>query len=355
MSLFRAICDTCLSIDLTKNELKVFTALLCQTLGYGKSHDHLTDKRLADLTGIRIDRLHTAVGGVVDKGLFEVKASRYYQYRYQIAEKFLTKHPDFFTPHLPKNRADISLTETISETQTIPPNFGYKQNITFTSFNLTPLTQHHTPPPPMQKKSSGEHLPEQPAVFVEKEKDVVVIESKKNNIPLIVLPNIIEAKHHRACRNALSDLSFEKQQRVINTLKIKEKSEMIYNATGLLIALAKAERQGRLLLPIEKTTPPASTTSYHPSHCDFDSPDHPSNRQTDRLEDHIGTLNWLKTHAPSYDKSIPDFAQMMGMRDCLDDLTVVRRWLTSCAKQEQQSVDVLAYHLGLQWVIAKEG
>lgn len=267
MSLFRLLNDASLEAKLTQNEARVYTALMNQTLGYGKSHDNLTDNRLAELTGLRLDRLQTAIVGVVDKGLFEVEPSRRYQYHYKIAEKFLEKKPVFFTPHLPKNRAPVSLAETNSELQSVLPNFSYKHNITLTSFTLTTLTQQHLPELPLAEKKPVE----QTVKLAEKE-DVVVIVEKTNTEKTnpaqsaVVLPQIIEEKHHIACRNALNGLSPNQQQRVIKTLEIKDKTEVIYNPTGLLIALSKAEREGRLILPTEKKPPLANTASRSSSH-----------------------------------------------------------------------------------------
>ena len=124
MSLFRALNTASLEANLNKNEAKVYTALMNQTLGYGKSFDHLTDKRLAQLTGIRIDRLYIAIEGVIEKELFEVEESKHYDYRYSIAEKFLDQYPVFFTPHLPKNGENFREKENISEIQKMLPKNG---------------------------------------------------------------------------------------------------------------------------------------------------------------------------------------------------------------------------------------
>jgi phage replication O-like protein O len=107
MSLYRDLCDASIEADLTKNENKVFIMLLKQTLGYGKSQDNLTDNRLVGLTGLRLDRLRTAINGVVKKGLFEIEPSRHYQYHYQIAQKFLDKHTTFFTPSSEKQKKPL--------------------------------------------------------------------------------------------------------------------------------------------------------------------------------------------------------------------------------------------------------
>ena len=60
-SLSRDINDTARAFCSTKNELLVVMALTNQTIGYGKISDPLTDKRLAKITGIRLDRLRPAI------------------------------------------------------------------------------------------------------------------------------------------------------------------------------------------------------------------------------------------------------------------------------------------------------
>jgi phage replication O-like protein O len=121
MSVFRELIRAAIEKDLGKNDLKVFIVLLEQTLGYGKKTDRLTDRRLAHLCEMRLDRFRLAAQVVVNKGLFEQRPAKMFQYRYTISERFLSKHiekhgdQDFFTPALPKKRPDSQKTETVSE------------------------------------------------------------------------------------------------------------------------------------------------------------------------------------------------------------------------------------------------
>jgi len=121
MSLFRGLGRAAVKGDLNKNSLKIFIILLEQTLGYGKKSDNLTDKRLAYLSNVRIDRFRPALQVVLDQGLFDRKPAKRYQYRYTIGKYFLDKYynkhgdKDFFTPALPKNGTDFQKTEAISE------------------------------------------------------------------------------------------------------------------------------------------------------------------------------------------------------------------------------------------------
>ena len=117
MSLFRDLNQTAIEANVGKNAYKVFLALLEQTLGYGKSTDRLTDNRLAYLSKVRIDRFRPAVQAILDCGVFEQTPAKKFQFRYTIGQSFLEKYPDleFYTPALPKKRADSQKTEVISE------------------------------------------------------------------------------------------------------------------------------------------------------------------------------------------------------------------------------------------------
>ena len=117
MSLFRDLNQAAIEANVGKNAYKVFLALLEQTLGYGKSTDRLTDNRLAYLSKVRIDRFRPAVQAVLACGVFEQTPAKKFQFRYTIGQSFLEKYPDleFYTPALPKKRADFRKTEAISE------------------------------------------------------------------------------------------------------------------------------------------------------------------------------------------------------------------------------------------------
>ena len=117
MSLFRDLNRATIEANVGKNAYKVFLALLEQTLGYGKSTDRLTDNRLAYLSKVRIDRFRPAVQAILACGVFEQTPAKKFQFRYTIGQSFLEKYPDleFYTPALPKKRADSQKTEQISE------------------------------------------------------------------------------------------------------------------------------------------------------------------------------------------------------------------------------------------------
>ena len=117
MGLFRDLNQAAIEANVGKNGYKVFLALLEQTLGYGKSTDRLTDNRLAYLSKVRIDRFRPALRAVLACGVFEQTPAKKFQFRYTIGQSFLEKYPDkeFYTPALPKKRADSQKTEEISE------------------------------------------------------------------------------------------------------------------------------------------------------------------------------------------------------------------------------------------------
>jgi phage replication O-like protein O len=145
MSLFRNLIHAAIQADFGKNSFKVFSALLQQTLGYGKEKDPLTDKRLAYLSGVRLDRVRPAIEAVLKTGIFERAEAKRYDWCYCIGAEYLAEHekackkkyPDkavqFFTPALPKNRENSQKTEELSENQR------------HTSFDLNPFLSHLQP------------------------------------------------------------------------------------------------------------------------------------------------------------------------------------------------------------------
>jgi hypothetical protein len=133
-SLSRDINDTARAFCSTKNELLVVMALTNQTIGYGKISDPLTDKRLAKITGIRLDRLRPAINAVIGKGLFDRKPHKRYGHEYSIGADFLQAYPDkVYTP-------SISPNNTISEKQN--PIFGNNADLTQMGKPLTEKRTH---------------------------------------------------------------------------------------------------------------------------------------------------------------------------------------------------------------------
>jgi hypothetical protein len=111
-SLSRDINDTARAFCSTKNELLVVMALTNQTIGYGKIGDPLTDKRLAKITGIRLDRLRPAINAVIEKGLFDRKPHKRFGHEYSIGADFLQAYPDkVYTPSISQNSQKKSISE----------------------------------------------------------------------------------------------------------------------------------------------------------------------------------------------------------------------------------------------------
>lgn len=83
-SLYRDLNNAVLAANLNKTQLLVFVVLSNQTIGYGKATDPLTDKRIAFLTGIRLDRVRVAIRAIVKKGLFDCQDHDQYDHQYSI-------------------------------------------------------------------------------------------------------------------------------------------------------------------------------------------------------------------------------------------------------------------------------
>ena len=106
MSLYQRLQMAGVEADLTKNEAKIWAVFLVKTLNFGKTSDNMTDKHWQKLTGIKMDRMRTALKGVVEKGLIDAEEAYEYDYCYSIPEKFLKSAEPIFTPHnlYPNNR-----------------------------------------------------------------------------------------------------------------------------------------------------------------------------------------------------------------------------------------------------------
>jgi phage replication O-like protein O len=360
MSLFRELNEAALSADLSKNEAKVFMALLHQTLGYGKSHDNLTNKRLAYLAGIRQDRLLTAIEGVIDHGLFTVRTARRYNFRYDIPQKFLDEDPVFFTPHLPKNREKPQQTEGSPEIQSVSPNFGTIPNYTLTSFNpnytLPPLQMAQAPsakisPPVSPPAPQPQVQPPQPQVQppqpqVQPPQPPAVIEPVVKTSPLPPsspsktvsgVERILQksAKKERwACTQTFSALSVLQQKRVLEVYENKEKVEVIYSPPKFLSSLILAEQEGRLIVP---------ETVSHASHKPFPSE---KTKEEKIKNDRFGQLTWLRDHADSV--PFAQFAEEMLMSVYLEDTHFLKHWLGCQAELENTTVEALVALLKIE-------
>ncbi len=119
MSLARDLIDAALAAELSQNELRVFLALLRQTLCYGKASDALTYKRLVNLTHVRKDRLLPALQKVLDCQFFSQAPHKTFGQSFHIHAEFLSNtQGQIYAPSLPKQRNDFRETEAISEKAT---------------------------------------------------------------------------------------------------------------------------------------------------------------------------------------------------------------------------------------------
>lgn len=103
-TLLRNMLNAGINADLSKNEWRVFAAMMIQTLGYGKRRDPLTNKRIASIAGIRADRIKPHIKTVVDAGLFESSEHKWLDATYCVPERFFDGDVTerFFAPSTPK-------------------------------------------------------------------------------------------------------------------------------------------------------------------------------------------------------------------------------------------------------------
>ncbi len=115
-----------LKADMTKNEGLIFMVLAMQTIGYRKATDNLTDKRLAQLTGIRLDHLRPSLDSFLDYGLFQRIEHKYYDYQYQLCDEFLDEGATtiIYPPSLPTKSASPETGETSYHPENLPDAGG---------------------------------------------------------------------------------------------------------------------------------------------------------------------------------------------------------------------------------------
>ncbi|MFZ1570787.1 MAG: replication protein [Thiolinea sp.] len=226
-SLSRDLIDAALAADLSKNEYKVFLALFRQTLCYGKASDPLTLKRLADLTGIRKDRLAQAVQGVITKGLFEVTEHKIFDTLYAIGRSFLNEaNLPFFAPHLPINGARFSATENASEKREDLP-----ESRVHTYIHLTPLTTTSFTPQPTRTKIEAS------------EKAAVVVSGDLNSLPY---PESFTSTERQQAARCLDGLHPELASDCLQLLKLGLQLGRVKSPLAYLNQLGKAARAGQL-------------------------------------------------------------------------------------------------------------
>ena len=145
MSLAHDLIDAALAAELSQNELRVFLALLRQTLCYGKASDALTYKRLVNLTHVRKDRLLPALQKILDCHLFTQSPHKTFEQSFHIHADFLTStQGQIYAPVIPKKRNTFRASEAISEktTHTVLIVTKHKPNTT------TVLNANELPYPP---------------------------------------------------------------------------------------------------------------------------------------------------------------------------------------------------------------
>lgn len=224
MSLFRNIVEKALAADLTKNEYKALLLLLSKTLGYGKAEDKLTDKRIAFLSGMRIDRSRVAVEGVLKAGLFQRERSAEYQNKYRISDELIqAENGIFFTPALPKSRRKSEKKKADSEK---------KRHTASNPLNNNLPQQQHTeaaPPAPVAEPSPDD------------------VESRRRNDQELNYPESLNKAELNFAQNLLKNSQPEQAQNLLDLLALAiQQGKIKRSKTGYLKALLNAHQGGTL-------------------------------------------------------------------------------------------------------------
>lgn len=324
MSLFRDLIKSALDCDLSKNEYKAFLGLLHQTLGYGKASDNLTDNRLSSITGVRKDRLRKAVDGVVACGLFDVKEHARFDYCYTFGLSFLNAHTGaFFTPSLPKNGRNFRKTETFSENRVHTNTNQYLSKPSQLQTNTESVAlsgdsdAKSTESVAFNNNGGGGNT--ESVAFndngrIENTESVAI----KPLQPSVVfeLPKQIPNENKAVCQRILAKLSVDQRNKTLQVFSSMAIAGKVRKPTGLLITLAKAAKQGTLILPDAEVC----SAPLHPSHIAFDKQQISSR---ERALERSADLAFMQLQASLQGKPLHEIAVLYGKQDILREVSHV--------------------------------
>ena len=125
----------------------------------------------------------------------------------------------------------------------------------------------------------------------------------------ITLPKAISQKNKSACLQALAVLSADQIKDVIKTFDYKASSDVIKSPAGLFIYLAKASKEGRLIVPEN----PVSSSKYVAPTADEKEAEAKKEEQ-ERIKSGVA---WLVEASKRDGTPIDKFAKQMGMENIL--------------------------------------
>lgn len=199
--------DTALNADLSKRQWAAFAAVLRQTVGYRKTEDDLSARRLEQLTGIQRNHIWQAKNDLIDQGIIISRPGQY--------GEILRLHTAPKTGH------------TLSQ---IGPESLPKQDTT-----LSNLTQSNHNNVVVVPEPVAEAAPEPEQTTAD------------DPPAALCYPPGLSAAERRQAPAQLDGLSPQAAQQVLDVWALKiARGEVRKSRIGLLIALVKAQRQGTL-------------------------------------------------------------------------------------------------------------
>ncbi len=246
--LLRNLLESAMAANLEKNELRAFIALLNQTIGYGKKSDPLTMGRLAHLTGIRKDRIGKALAALVDRGIFERKTHKRFDYTYSIPDKFFEEGSKdrFFAPSIP-----------LSGKATQPTGGENHSAGTYRDKPSTEINHNNKQSTPAPEPDLPEQLQAQDKIVV---CDSILQDAKQK----LEKPDAVSAEAYQNLMPALKTLPATQAMQVLQLLAMAAKEGSIKTTQQRLGgAYIKAAKAGALdTSRLEQTEKPMQT---HPS------------------------------------------------------------------------------------------
>ena len=231
--------DLALQANLSKRQWAAFAAVLRQTMGYRKSEDDLSPRRMEQLTGIRRNHIWQAKKELEALGLLQSRPGHYGEIL-----SFSPPTPPPFRPETVQSAPETGQPDARIGPETVP-----KQDTT-----LSNLTQNNH-----DSTVGGEVA----SVMSARSVEVVDGAEKLPELPdsgLSYPPDLSPFEREKAPRH-LDGLTPAAAQQVLDIWALKiSRGEVRKSRLGLLAALAKAQRSGQLHTDALLTSHPSHLT-----------------------------------------------------------------------------------------------
>lgn len=241
-----AILDAALAADLGKRQWAAFAAVLRQTLGYRKTADDISPRRLAQLTGIQRNHIWQAKNELLAMGLLTRAEGRYgevlgFPVRLELCQ--------LATLSAPLPAPDLGAAVSQFGRDPVPKQDTTVSNLTHSN----PDNDNHRPGgfpaaadaalPPLADPAPAVAAPPAPPISP----PALPAETALLDAQALEYPALLSPDERRVAATHLDGLSPHSAQDVLDVLAAMDaRGEVRKSRLGLLFALVKAQRQGVL-------------------------------------------------------------------------------------------------------------